>query len=284
MNVVRFREYLKRVCDYGAIRKAALHQLLHSPIFAYDRQGATIAGNELEWCENNLCSKEAECSQIPTRLPFPVFSIMLRQHEHDDPDVEPIGIIVYGDRINFTDPHGERNQSLLTLFNMFKIDGVECWSMCYHTGRIKNGIVMQTWKNGVAYTPQQSVQEIAQLGRSVLLTLCFELFSTNSAAIKVEPKPEGRSVEWVLSRTHYLILGKKQAQALRDKKKGASDHDIKRGAHWRRAHLRRLTSDKFTNKKGMLVPVKHAWIGPTEWLGIDGKTYKVVNVEKEKAA
>ncbi len=45
--------------------------------------------------------------------------------------------------------------------------------------------------------------------------------------------------------------------------------------HWRRAHLRRLSSDKFVNKVGQVVPVKSCWVGPDEFQQ-GRKTYKVL--------
>jgi len=45
--------------------------------------------------------------------------------------------------------------------------------------------------------------------------------------------------------------------------------------HWRRAHLRRLSSEKFVNKVGQVVPVKSCWVGPDEFQQ-GRKTYKVL--------
>ena len=68
---------------------------------------------------------------------------------------------------------------------------------------------------------------------------------------------------------------KHQAMQVRDVRRPITDHDIKRAAHWRRAHFRRLHSERFTHKRGQLVPVSEAWVGPEEWIGLDGKIYKV---------
>jgi len=108
--------------------------------------------------------------------------------------------------------------------------------------------------------------------------LCFfmlDVMTSKNIVLKVTPDAKGRSVEWVKSREHYLVIGRKQAATLRERKSGPTDHELKRAAHWRIAHFRRLMSDKFKHKQGMLVPVKEAWVGPDEWIGSDGKTYKV---------
>lgn len=277
MNTVRFRELLKRMHEAGVYAAGALHQLLHAPIFAYERRG-NLGLDELEWCQQNVCGGESR--QIPTRLPFPMFSIMLRVEEHDD-GVEPIGIIVSAEPRQFTAPDGTPRTSMLNLVNIFKVDDIECWLQVAYTGPVKDGCALEMWKNGQRFKPTsempEAMNDVASIARVVVLMLCFDLFSTNSTAIRVEPPANGRTVQWVLSRTHYLILGKKQAQNLRDRQRGAGDHDIQRAAHYRRAHLRRLVSDKFKNKKGMLVPVKHSWVGPEEWVGLDRKIYKVVD-------
>ena len=112
---------------------------------------------------------------------------------------------------------------------------------------------------------------------SVLMTLCYNVMSPANAVLKVTPDPKGRSVEWVKAREHYLILNRKQAAALRDSKRGPTDHEIMRAAHWRRAHLRRLMSDRYGKNKGKLIHVRQAWVGPEEWTGSDGKIYKLSN-------
>lgn len=114
-----------------------------------------------------------------------------------------------------------------------------------------------------------------------LVTFLFDVMSGTSTTVKVTDDQPGRSVQWRLNREHYLVLNHKQAQTIQHKRRGVTDQDLVRGAHWRRAHLRRLMSDKFKNKKGQLVPVRKAWVGPEEWRGHDGKIYKVSNVAIE---
>ena len=68
-------------------------------------------------------------------------------------------------------------------------------------------------------------------------------------------------------------------EKLRESKGSVTNEELIRAAHWRRAHLRRLSSGRFVNKRGLLVPVKKAWVGPEEWEGHDGKIYTVVGME-----
>lgn len=119
-------------------------------------------------------------------------------------------------------------------------------------------------------------REISMNAMSSLLMLCYDVMSPANTVLRVSPGKQGKSVEWTLSHTHYLILNRKQAESIRSRKSEVTEHDIKRAAHWRRAHLRRLSSDKFKHKKGSLIMVRQAWVGPDEWAGTDGKIYKVV--------
>ena len=112
---------------------------------------------------------------------------------------------------------------------------------------------------------------------SIIFRFCFDVMSNTNAVIRVSPKPSpGKSIEWQLARTHYCLLTKQQAMHVRDVRRPITDHDIKRAAHWRRAHFRRLHSERFTHKRGQFVPVAEAWVGPEEWIGLDGKIYKVL--------
>ncbi len=48
-----------------------------------------------------------------------------------------------------------------------------------------------------------------------------------------------------------------------------------RGGHDRRAHLRRLTSNRYTFMQGQLVPVKACWVGPSSGKTPEGREYRV---------
>ena len=106
----------------------------------------------------------------------------------------------------------------------------------------------------------------------------LDVMTPKNIVLKVTPQAKGRSVEWIKAREHYLVIGRKLAVNLRERKSNPTDHELKRAAHWRIAHFRRLMSDKFKHKRGMLVPVKETWVGPDQWVGSDCKTYKVVDI------
>lgn len=88
----------------------------------------------------------------------------------------------------------------------------------------------------------------------------------------------GKSVEWHKSREHYLILPQRAAARLAASKRGVTSNDLKRAAHWRRAHFRRLQNPRYIHKAGHVIPVRSAWVGPTEWTGSDRKVYRVVDL------
>jgi len=105
----------------------------------------------------------------------------------------------------------------------------------------------------------------------------FEVLYPGTVLLRVGPSGgASRSVEWRLARTHYLLLTQRDAKACRERRHNPSAHQLARAAHWRMAHVRRLLSERYTHKRGMIVPVKEAWVGPKEWTGLDGKIYKVI--------
>jgi len=98
--------------------------------------------------------------------------------------------------------------------------------------------------------------------------------------VKVGPSDnqrKGRSVEWVESKSHYIVLDSNHAKQVREGTCRDFNGTITRAMHRRRAHMRHLRSDRFVNKKGMSVWVNSSWVGPKEWEGSDRKIYTVLN-------
>jgi hypothetical protein len=293
MNQMRFRELLKSARDSVAMTSAEYHGTIHNPCFQYGVR-ESISDQEMQWCMENLMDQESEVGEMPNRLPFDVFSVWFSNTTVpcDPPDdtLKILGMVVSGIHREFErkDKPGVTFKSKLMILTFLEIDGRSCWMRCNYSGKKKEGLYMNSWRDGKPFdiweneSNTKALQDMANLSRTYLIWLLFDINNPNSTVLRVTPehKAGGRSAEWVLARTHYLILNQKQAQALRDSKKTPSAHDIKRAAHWRRAHLRRLSSDKFRHKKGSLVFVKQSWVGPGEWIGLDGKTYKVINPQK----
>jgi len=73
-------------------------------------------------------------------------------------------------------------------------------------------------------------------------------------------------------RPHYILMSVGELR----KTLGVYDHtDRHQSSHWRKRHFRRLVDDRFVNKKGQVVIVKQAWIGPEE-ATVGKKHYKVL--------
>jgi hypothetical protein len=108
---------------------------------------------------------------------------------------------------------------------------------------------------------------------------CDIVSSPGNFLVKVKPSKnacQGRSVQWVESKSHFVILGREHGKMLNNSKKFESNGAVTRAMHNRRAHKRLLQAERFKNKRGQSVWVKSSWVGPKEWQGTDKKIYKVV--------
>lgn len=145
---------------------------------------------------------------------------------------------------------------------------IERW---YTKSECQNMIDKESW-------PKQH----ARMAFEHAMSFAFMVNHPAHHAVSVRPSlmaSVGRSVEWVKSKTHYIILDNSAARRLRNGKP-VDESKITRAAHNRRAHWRRLTSDRFTKAKGRKLWVRSAWIGPKEWEGTDRKIYKLLELPK----
>lgn len=121
--------------------------------------------------------------------------------------------------------------------------------------------------------PDRRLREIALAdihGLMSSLALFWERVSFGSEFIaSVRPDKQGKSVEWMKARTHYVLLHRSHPANKNDIISGAvvsEDKEyIKRQAHSRRAHFRILRSAKFKNKIGQKIRIRSCWVGPKEW-------------------
>lgn len=276
MNIMRFREKLKAFPKQGILKQATVDILLRSPVFLAGTI-SHMSDIEVEWCEQHVLD---ETKRVPKNLPFPVFSILYSVAEHAKDNIVDQALIVWGR------PYSSDNLRIkFALWGMMKVDGIEGVTVCGFTGQRDNGLAINTFRDGIETTQEvmsrpASAQAAAEIGnglRNVMLRVVFDIMNPANVILRVTPNAKGRSVQWVESRTHYCIINKTHAaRCLRDRR-GPTETEIQRSAHWRRAHMRRLMSDKFTHKKGQLVFVKQSWVGPEEWEGTDKKIYKVIN-------
>jgi hypothetical protein len=169
---------------------------------------------------------------------------------------------------------------------MFDKRGPDVWFFTFYSTESGGNNSVRIFNDGKPFSHEQlkargaTDQQLTDLlwtQNSALNYFLFTCMFPSNRIIRVEPDDERASIEWRLARTHYLILHQKQASACSRKRCDVSEQMIIRAAHWRRAHFRRLSSEHFKEKRGKLIPIKHAWVGPTEWTGNDGKIYKVMN-------
>jgi len=273
MNPMRQRDELKKMCAAGVFKSTLLDVVLSAPVFLYKAtHGDDFTDSEEQWMRDNIFEMHGE-SGFPKAYPFPAFRI-----SYTDIPVFEQWVI------------GKTQCICVRCDDGYSHEKVVLWSMHLYT-RYEQKMKMCAWANSIAIEDNGWAGKIQMIAteeeRRVFANAClrwlgmflFDVMSQSKVILKVTPNNPGRSVEWVKQRTHYLVLDGKHAQKCRDRKGGPTDHELVRAAHWRRAHLRRLSSDKFKHKKGLLVMVKRAWVGPEEWKGDDGKIYKVINMK-----
>ena len=276
MNIIRQREKLKELHRRGILETSHLHASLNCPVFEWDPapDGYKLTEADQKFVADHL---QTSNSNVPTCAPFDCFRI------------------VY----SFTDCFDqwfyykqERKWILFRCAAASKETGPEQWfvnvygfdagSPCEYRvwvgGKLATHLIMD--KQGKIYPDNR---EIMQECLRTLSYFLFEVMLPGNTVLRVEPPREStpRSAEWRLARTHYVILNRKQAEQCREKRTGPTTRQIVLAAHWRRAHLRLLRSEKFTHKRGQLIQVSQAWVGPAEWIGLDGKIYKVLNLNEQ---
>lgn len=265
----------------------AANELAKSPVFVwhpdYNRE---LTDDETEWIREHIMSGDRR--HVPTQFPYKTFGLVFKDSEGKHETVLWIWAhphVIELDNLpdGMTDYH-----TILTVYRRDKFEGETCYQMLKYAADSSKGCMVDFWM-GKRRCPERALHRLAEshkdyLSRSVVMTrntvarFAFEIMSKAATVLRVQPDTSHtpRSVEWVQARTHYLLVHRHQAIRCRDQQRGPSSHELTRAAHWRRAHLRRLSSDKFKQKKGQLVPVKQAWVGPIEWKGNDGKIYKVM--------
>ena len=279
MNIVKVRDIAKELGRAGAFAdRVAVHEFMHCPVFILPAKLRQMTDEEFHWARANLTSGQ---SGVPVVLPYKRFIIYWPATGAEDEEDS----IYFVEGVTHAIPEGGRAM-LRVVEHQHDRETREHYSVCVsYTGAEINGArvnIFEDYKPRVVPVGKERFCEtvVAQI-RMTVLRLAYDVMSNTSAVIRVEPKPtQGKSVEWHLARTHYCLITKKQAMQIRDKRGEIGSHDIKRAAHWRRAHFKTLRAAKWTHKRGQTVPVIEAWVGPKEWVGLDGKIYKVIEQVK----
>lgn len=123
---------------------------------------------------------------------------------------------------------------------------------------------------------------ITDLNRRVyecLSKIAIDFFNPSLHLVSVCKKAESKSPEWFQQRQHFIFVHKNCPINQRDQSRKHFDPnvEIKRTAHSRRAHYRLLKSPRYKSKRGTLVFVRSAWVGPKEWEDASGQIYRIVD-------
>lgn len=97
-------------------------------------------------------------------------------------------------------------------------------------------------------------------------------------APKPNAKRDPRHVEWIARKAReprLIVLRRSEFEAQVHREELRTGSPTTRAAHRRRAHWRRLTSERFTHKRGQEVHVRAHYVGPRE-LAYNGERYEVV--------
>jgi len=109
----------------------------------------------------------------------------------------------------------------------------------------------------------------------------YELAYPSNHVVEVKPTKQGKSVQWLAARKHFVLLPTKAIQAMQVPGNRTSRNEVRdiiqRCAHERRGHSRRLKAERYSkNEDGTLRPrredgsyvtvwVRDTWVGPEEW-------------------
>lgn len=123
-------------------------------------------------------------------------------------------------------------------------------------------------------------QEIRHKIADSITQFLFVLMTINLPSqfvVEATPRKERPIDAPKIPRTHerktYTFLSPLQIKARYGSAPG-NEHLKHVSPHARRRHFRRLSSDKYVNKKGQIVEVKATWVGAEEWT-FAGKKYRV---------
>jgi hypothetical protein len=261
--------------DNWGLSVQQLEQCLNAPVFLFDDFSPTKDDEEY-YKSIGLFSSTG----VPTSGPFPNWRIsmddgfvQLVRQTKPNPAWVLIGIWKIDERLTARVFALVANDSFINGVGAISVKGSSV------THRWKRFSFAETYSDNL-----ESSQQKAILTRWYIFANFIAAINVpNTAIVRVSPTPDpNKHIKWHLARTHYVLLNRKQAQLCQSQNRGPAKTELLRAAHWRGAHFRRLSSGKFKTKRGLLIPVKHAWVGPKEWTGRDDKIYRVVEMENHQ--
>lgn len=293
MNIQAIRDGFKLWQQHGIVTAREAAEAQRCPLFVYDHPADAMTDEDFEAGKEYLGGENNQC---PVNMPYETMIVHVRGITVVDgrgditmlvqtgsPTLDRSHLETYdfalGKVVN--EPTAEFGRVILKVHMGMTISGAKCHGRFAYNGRKHLGIIGEFWREYKPWSPASKnvdmVRDVCNMPRDILFRFIVDVHAANHAVVSACPAKQGKSVEWVQSRTHYLILTRKQAQLCQQTKRGPTAHEIKRSAHARRAHFRVLRAARFKNKLGQRVRVKSCWVGPVEWAGADGKVYKIHN-------
>jgi len=265
MNPITFNEEIKIPSDFfiasddrKTITRTLPDDVLKAPIFVWD----DLEDDRLLSLPDHSDVRKLLETQ-PNLLPFRSLRLYVRSNLSDGKDGtkgfkawlhHANGILTA--RVAMQGP--KKLDSIYHISTCVGNDGIE---MAFRNG---NNFASRAWLDAHPILKDQQMACMTSLAWFIR-----EASSPSNFIASVSPDKMGKSIEWMKTRTHYVILHKAHPANNRDVKTGSSvapnSTTLKRQAHSRRAHARILRSPRFRHKVGQTIRVKACWIGPDEW-------------------
>ena len=267
------QDFMRIADDNRSIVELLPKETMMSPIFVWD----DFEDDKLISMHNTDVIKLIQSE--PNLLPFRCMRIYVRANMSDSADGTK-GFKVWlnheGGRLriraNMQGPH--KMDSMWQIDTMLLNETTD-WVHLEFALRIRNKFA------SVDDFPPHLRNTLRDQSQAIFTSICWfirEVSSGGNFIASVHPDKQGKSVEWIKARTHYVLIHKAHPANQKDIQAGAKvkedDKSMKRQAHSRRAHIRILRSHRFKNKVGQTIRVKACWVGPDTWKQF-GSIYKI---------
>lgn len=147
---------------------------------------------------------------------------------------------------------------------------------------------------------RRAFEEETSLHTSFVVHFAYQVAYPSHHIVEVIPNKQGKSVEWLKARTHFVLLPTnviQESQRPGGISKKEQSELLMRCAHERRGHVRHLRADRYAkgpdgqvrqkNPAGFYATVwiKDTWVGPKEWKSQDAQTiYKIRDLSAKQDA
>jgi hypothetical protein len=205
MNPVRIRQQIASLHKDGLITKEFATELFDAPLFTCDL--GDLEDTEVQWVRDNLCDR----GFTPRRFPFPSFAALCAAKGAYGIDRHLL-LVRRTDSATYIGMSETLDRQDVFVEVVFPDDSDEAHGRLWVNKKLRR---KETIPAACGY--MDGAGNLAFLfPRDLLLEIAFALMNPSNAIIRVEPPLAGRSVEWRMARTHYLLLTRPQAVKCRD--------------------------------------------------------------------